>query len=366
MKHTFALARRLWLPLALLVAVALVARALYLGLIRPGWAYQWEWTGLGVTKIDVTTSIPQFPHVRVSLPYKNAWDWMQLVFVPLIVGVAAVTIDRRLERRNRQQEADNERQRETREARDRLEREEGAKRQQLIDDLRATDRQQEDVLTEYLDAMSSLTLTNKLASQPRVDPGWSVARARTLTVLERLTPRRWTTATSESAEQQANAEDLALSLRLRQDAGRRKGLVIRFLIESNVLKSKIPAPDAADATASSDRVSVSLAGANLADATLNGAHLSGADLNGAHLNGANLSLADLSGAHLSGTNLNGTNLSRANLNGAHLNGAELIGAHLNGANVTNEQLNQSANLARATLPNGTELPDDFMGSLPPD
>ena len=81
-----------------------------------------------------------------------------------------------------------------------------------------------------------------------------------------------------------------------------------------------------------------------------GASLGGADLRGADLRGADLALADLRGADLTGANLRG---------------AFLLGADLGEARVTNEQLNDARSLAGATLPDGTRLPDDFKGPLPP-
>jgi hypothetical protein len=118
-------------------------------------------------------------------------------------------------------------------------------------------------------------------------------------------------------------------------------------------------------------VGASLADADLSGATLEGAHLKGAKLLGAKLVGASLVEAileatDLSEADLSEADLRGANLyyKRARDYGkdprettANLTKADLTGANLEGATVFEEQLSKVKSLKGATMPNGHKYED---------
>ena len=175
---------------------------------------------------------------------------------------------------------------------------------------------------------------------------------------------------------------------LRQLDGVRKGLLIQFLFEAELI------------TGSSSDVIINLRGADLSDVNLNSANLSGADLVGAYLGYANLDGADLHGAdlhcddltygirdggyhvctdlrgaYLRGANLSGADLScinrrhivqvlctdalnsvslrDVNLRGADLHDANLRGAYLRSIyNLTQQQLDQVRTCKDALLPNG--------------
>jgi len=183
----------------------------------------------------------------------------------------------------------------------------------------AAEENKEETLQRYLDRVSQLLIEKDLIRQsnvqinPIVVSASGVIRARTLSVLRSFT----------------------------QD-GKRKGSVVLFLIETEVLlKLKVSLADS------------QLAGAKLAAADLSEADLAGADLTGAYLKYANLSKADLGAAHLSFANLTDANLSEANLRGANLVGANLSGALLSGANLSGAHLSR-ANLSGALLM-GTNL-----------
>jgi uncharacterized protein YjbI with pentapeptide repeats len=95
--------------------------------------------------------------------------------------------------------------------------------------------------------------------------------------------------------------------------------------------------------------------ANLNDTSLSNADLSGTNLSDALLMDAKLFHADLSGANLSGADLSGANLSEVNLSGADLGGTNLLsGTNLSDAKgITNEELQQqAASLEGATMPTG--------------
>jgi hypothetical protein len=155
---------------------------------------------------------------------RSGWDWLQLLIVPLAIAVIGLWF-------TAQQDA----------------------RQQQIENRRAaSDRQiaeqnaQDDALQAYLDQMSTLLLDKDLRTSDEDSEVRTLARARTLPVLERLDPSR-------------------------------KTQVMEFLVEEELvggvdLKMPIEAPI------------IPLNGANLS-----GADLSGADLGGAYLIDANLS-----------------------------------------------------------------------------
>ncbi len=165
----------------------------------------------------------------------------------------------------------------------------------------------------------------------------TIARARTLTVLQRL------------------SSDLDLN----RD---RKGRVIQFLYESDLIKGEDSA--------------VSLKGANLVKASLHGLDLSGINLSGSNLSDADmidtnltqallqettmkhttLISANLTGAKLCGANLIWAKLSQANLSGADLSGADLSEAKLNGATITQEQWEKAKSLTETIMPDGVRHP----------
>ncbi|BAY38835.1 pentapeptide repeat protein [Nostoc sp. NIES-2111] len=161
----------------------------------------------------------------------------------------------------------------------------------------------EQALEAYIDRMSELLIDKNLKvlidknlketdpEYPLLDAGCDIGRARTLSVLRRLD----------------------------QD-GERKGSVVRFLIDAELITNL-------------DLSSADLSSANLRDANLSKARLKGANLSSADLEGANLSSADLEDADLSSANLISAELSSANLKSANFSSATLISADLNGADL---------------------------------
>jgi len=247
---------------------------------------------------------------------KTLWDWMELLFVPLLVALGAALFTG----------AASKRERETEERRTQAEREAEERRAQSDRQI-ALDRSHEDALQVYLDRMTELIANGLSVSEPN-DPRRSIARARTLTVLRELD-------------------------------GDRKGLLLRFLSESDLIQRQ---------------PTVALSGADLSRAVVSEASLSWANLSWADLSGANLSGADLFDANLTGVNLNKANLSQANLSEADLSGANLCEADLSGANlakadlsgaeVTADQLAQVKSLQGATMPGGAVHPGPEPPSAP--
>ena len=154
----------------------------------------------------------------------------------------------------------------------------------------ALDQQRQTTLDTYLDRMSDLLFTDKLAQSKRGDEVRGVAHARTLTALRNLDPYR-------------------------------KAILIQFLYESRLIQR--PQPTDTVQNPIIDLTRADLSGADLHDTILEGADLSGADLQSAKLQGANLHAADLSGAGLQSAELQDAHLQDADLSGADLTGAIL-------------------------------------------
>jgi len=142
----------------------------------------------------------------------------------------------------------------------------------------AEQRAQDEALQAYLDQMSTLMLENDLRNSEEDSEVRTLARARTLTVLRRLDPRR-------------------------------KGEIMQFLLEADLIHGV------------GERAPViKLSRANLLETNLRGEDLGGAilsdtNLSEAHLNRSNLSRADLSRANLVDANLSNANLREASARG---------------------------------------------------
>jgi uncharacterized protein YjbI with pentapeptide repeats len=259
-------------PLTVLGAATAVAAVVVL--IRVGQHYQW--TGFG-------ESVQTKPDNQEIQPRKTLWDWLQLFIVPL--ALAAIGLWFSAQQDAHQQQIEKRR----------------AQSERQIEEQRA----QNAALQAYLDQMSQLMLERDLRSSIERSEESTLARARTRTVLAQLNSRR-------------------------------KGSVVQFLYEADLINKNHPV--------------VSLSDVRLSGADLSGADLSGADLSGVDLSDANLSDgADLSDADLSGANLRKADLGGANLSVADLGGAELQLAVLSGANLLGADLSGGANLSYADL-----------------
>jgi uncharacterized protein YjbI with pentapeptide repeats len=287
---------------------------------------------------------------------KTLWDWLDLLIVPVALALGAWWINR-VSEKNEQKRAN---------------------RENEIEREIAADRIRESALQTYLDRMAELLFERNLRNLQPNGEVRTVARARTLTVLQSLD-------------------------------GVRKGTVVRFLYEaglitvkqqSGIVETTATIVDLSDANLMDADLSgstlnkanlsrVRLGRANLGAAKLNGAELSEAalgdadlsytELNNAKLGGAFLigatliyaqmrnadmsraflTQADLSDAFLMDADLSGTHLERARLNGAiliraNLKGTDLSGADLSEVTVTPEQLSQAASLKGAIMPDGTK------------
>lgn len=238
-------------------------------------------------------------------PAKNLWDWLQLLAIPVFMGVGAWWLGSSL----------------------------WATGQSVVAQRRETERELESVrehraaLEAYFDSMTELMLNGHLRSVGNRDTlVRTVAQARTLALL-------------------------------RSVGGKQKGEALQFLYDSGLIGgSRIVELKHAD-----------LKGAQLGRAYLNratvwqanmeNANLAGSDLNSADLWLCNLRQACLLGASLRGTHLGEVDLTGADMRGADLTGARMGNAILDGADLTNarvtaQQLSRAKSLVGLRLPNG--------------
>jgi uncharacterized protein YjbI with pentapeptide repeats len=267
---------------------------------------------------------------------KTVWDWMALLIVPLTLVVIGLLFT--MLQDARQQEIEDQR----------------AQQAQNIENQRAEaerelaeQRAQDEALQAYLNQMSSLLLERDLRNSEVDSEVSTLARARTVTVLQRLDANRNQTV-----------------IRFLNEA-RLPGTAIGLLVGADLQGAHLVATDLGDADLSEANLKgAALTGADLSEANLRGAALTGADLDIATLREANLYLAtlreaNLTTAYLRDADLRGANLKGADLRGAALGDADLKDADLTGADlryahgITHEELEQQAAFLKgATMPNG--------------
>ncbi len=181
---------------------------------------------------------------------KTGWEWLQLpgaLAIPVVLALAGFWFTAQQERHQQQIEGQRARQAQKIEN-------QRAEAERKLEDQRAQDT----MLRAYFDQMSELMLEKNLRESEEDSEVRTLARARTLTVLETLD-------------------------------GDRQRSVVEFLYEASLIQNDQPVIDLRNADFSD---------ADLSDANLSDADLAGADLSGADLSGASLNMADLSGADL--------------------------------------------------------------------
>jgi hypothetical protein len=261
----------------------------------------------------------------VGVADKTLWDWLQLLSalaIPVVLALGGYLFTRSENRRAQaiaNQRAETERQ-------------------------IADQRRQDDMLQAYLDQIGQLLLDKDrpLRESKEHDEVRTLARARTLTVLEMLD-------------------------------GKRKGTVLQFLQEARLIRKEGLIIDLRGASLRGTSIryanlrdaylrNVDLSGASLRNANLEGADLQSTSLINANLSGAvlfesNLTDADLVGANLHAAFLYGADLRRAGLGLGNLRNADLRNANLDGASVTDEELAACKSLEGATMPIGYTYED---------
>jgi hypothetical protein len=223
-----------------------------------GWR---DWTGVGARRWEK-------PDGWEVQPGKTLWDWLQLLIVPaILVGVTFAWSASQTRSDNRRED-----------------------RRIAADRAAAEEAHQDATLQSYLDQMSGLMLREKLLTSTETSPVRAVAHTVTLTARRRLD-------------------------------GDRKGEVVQFLYEANLLQRRGSRPGILF-DADLDRVNLENTGLSVTsggediETRAVGPNLSGATLFAADFQSADLTGADLSRADLTGANLRQTFLEDANLKGA--------------------------------------------------
>jgi uncharacterized protein YjbI with pentapeptide repeats len=200
-----------------------------------------------------------------------------------------------------------------------------AQSQRRAENLREVERQRDAALQAYIDRLSSLLLDSD-PTTPKAPIILNVARAQTLTVLRMLD-------------------------------GTRKGLVLQFLKDTQLINRDDPIVDLSNADASNAILHRTFQHqAQIASGSIT--VVEGVDLSNTDLSDVNFTKADLKNAKLESSifvdakfleaDLREANLRKANLYGALLIGAKMEGADLREADLS-ETLLHSANLSRADL-----------------
>lgn len=199
----------------------------------------------------------------------------------------------------------------------------------------AEDVEREAALAAYITQMAELVLDRDLLHAQSSGDLQAFARALTLTVLRRLD-------------------------------GERKATVVRFLLETELLRKHSPAPLS---ISGADLSGLPWSGGEMKYALLEGVDLAGAELDGvflggnailAHaiLRGADLSRARARGADFTDADLRNADLRYAELSEARLIGAQLSGADLRGADLTDAVLTDQG-FNPATYDATTQWPDGY-------
>src|SRR5215217_733303 len=265
------------------------------------WGKPWDLTGFSGTKL---------------------WYWLNLLLVPAVLAISVFLL-------NRAQ----------------------SERQQAAEEQRARNA----ALQAYLDHVGGLLADKKLsASQPDEDAR-TVARARTLTVLNSLAPtgkrsilqflyqsnlisKEQTIVDIEGADlSRANLGRTVLSevnlSRVILSGANLGGTVLRKADLSEAILGTYEMLPTTSPSTRSVMFEGDLSSVSMSSAELNGADLRGANLRAAKMFDATLREADLRGTDLLDADLRRAVLSNAYLSGADLRGAEMLGADLRGADL---------------------------------
>lgn len=310
-----------------LVIAFSIGIVIVIGIVLGYW-FQWTWTGF---------------------PAKNLWDWLQLLFVPLILTIGGYWL-------NRLQQAREQRM---------------GEQQRALEHEIALSNQRETALQVYLTDMSELLIEKHLRDS---DPGAEVrkiARVKTLTVLSHLDKMR-----KRSVLQFLYEADL-----IRQDHRilDLKGADLSGVNLSMQQRSVEITPTQGKAASGIKTFHIhyrhrfNLSEADLSETDLSEADLFGVDLSGANLSGADLRRANLTAVTLSSpinrtrpakltetileeTVLRYADLSGTDLRDAWLNKNDLTGANLKGAQITDKQLEDAKTLHDMIMPDGSIHP----------
>src|SRR6266480_2550183 len=168
------------------IGVIAIVLVIVIALIIAG--YWFDWTGFnGYNKVTIThiissTNAGAVTKTEEYQPGRALWDWLQLLIIPAVLVIGGFWLNQIQRSR---EERITEKQKET---------------EQEI----SRDNQMETALQEYINKMSELLLDEELCKPTAKEEARKIARVRTLTVLPRLN-------------------------------GRRKGIVLQFLYEAQLI-----------------------------------------------------------------------------------------------------------------------------------
>lgn len=335
------------------------------------------------TKKDSQGNILEITTTTTSQDAKNIWDWVSLLGVPFALTAFGVLQQAREKQQALADKKITEQkllvEKDVAERKALVERE-IAEQQAKVEKEIAESNQREEALQNYLDRLSDLLIEKNLIGRAIKFQAANEKQAEDnqpdLGALEEKE-------LLDAASDVIRVRTLSLLRRLGKD-GERKGHVIRFLIEAEVISklklnlsnADLSSADLRGANLSNANLrSVNFSDANLSDANLINAKLNSAALlvagySGANLASVNLSFAKLMGADLSDANLSNSDLVStcfiganlrliklidANLSDANLSGVNLFGANLSGANFS------GVDLSEADLSNAQNWTEDQLG-----
>ncbi len=207
----------------------------------------------------------------------------------------------------------------------------------------ADNKQRDEVLKNYLDSMKALLLDKDHPLRTDKE-SQRIARTLTLTSLKQLTNAQ------KKSEQKADEQKKSEPKMNTYDD--RKGLVVRFLLESQLIQSS-----SSGKTPIINLEPANLSYADLEHADLTHANLSGVDLSHTLIHGffkeANLSNTTFREADLIKANFTRANLKEADFTKADLTEADLTKADLSGARLLGLDLRTTIGLTQAQLEGST-------------
>jgi len=290
-------------------------------------AYTYRVTGFGQYKVNGEVQ-----------PFKTLWDWLDLLIVPVVLAIGGYLFTRS------ESQA-------TREA--------------------AEQRTQDEALQAYLDQMGQMLLDERrpLRQSERDSEERTLARARTLTILQRLDPEHKRSVLQFLSDSYL-IEATPAPIWGETDApyARTKSPpVIRLdkadLEHADLMGMYLGIIDLSKAILSHADMTrcrfgyVIVMGANIGVPRLESTELSSAKLRGAHFGGAIMQGAKLRHADLTDAGLGNVDLTKADLTGADLTNAHAPGANFSDATVTERQVLACRVLTLATMPNGQKYED---------